>query len=339
MSNLANIDFFKQEAETRMAAFMPDRPTILKEISFALQHIAKNAQLEKCSPESKLKAVVNISQIGLTLNPVAKEAYLVPRWNNLTKASECALEPSYVGLTKLLTDAGSVKSVVTQAVFEKDTFSINLADNQNPVTHNPCLTGARGEMIGVYTVATLHDNTRQAEWMNMAELHAIRGRSETYKAFKEGKIKTCVWVTDEVEMCRKTIVRRIYKYLPRTDRMNEIDEAINLDNSDYAISDDQRLYIIELAERAHYDDNQMKFLRVELQTMNPATARELIDTLKEKVESHESDPNMTLNVRSKDLNKHIKEIATSDKLGWYCKDEFVDGRCNQQCDECKKAKQ
>jgi len=33
------------------------------------------------------------------------------------------------------------------------------------------------------------------------------------------------------------------------------------------------------------------------------------------------------------------EVIIEERLTWYCKDEFVDGRCNQQCDECKKAKQ
>jgi recombination protein RecT len=112
MANLTNIEDFKLEASKRMEDFGLDKVTVMKEISFALQHISKNKSLEKCSPESKLKSVVNISQIGLTLNPVAKEAYLVPRWNSVSGGMECCLEPSYVGLIKLLTDAGSVTSVV-----------------------------------------------------------------------------------------------------------------------------------------------------------------------------------------------------------------------------------
>lgn len=208
---------------------------IKKEIAFALQLFAKNPKLFETTPDSKLAAVTNVAAIGLTLNPVAKEACLIPRWNKSLRANECALEPYYVGLVKLLTDAGSIISMVTNVVHENDYFEINLADNQKPVTHKPELVNAkRGEILGVYSLATLPDGTKQVEWIDKEELYKIRNRSETYLAYVEKKITTCTWVTDEKEMMRKSCVKRIYKYLPRTERMAKVDEAIGLDNSMYS---------------------------------------------------------------------------------------------------------
>src|SRR5690348_14687360 len=108
---------------------------VKREISFALQAYNKSAQLQKCSVDSILKAVLNITNIRLSLNPAAKEAYLIPRWTN--GSTEAVLEPSYVGLVKLLTDAGSIKSITCQLVHEKDTFELNIADNKTPVFHKP----------------------------------------------------------------------------------------------------------------------------------------------------------------------------------------------------------
>src|SRR5689334_11701957 len=109
MSNaLTRANFSNVEKPMQEAGFSIEK--VKQEISFAIQHVNKSPQLQKCTTESLQMAVLNISNIGLSLNPAAKEAYLIPRWNGVTKVTEAALEPSYVGLVKLLTDAGSVTS-------------------------------------------------------------------------------------------------------------------------------------------------------------------------------------------------------------------------------------
>jgi len=155
------------------AGFNPER--VKKEISFAIQIINKSPGLQKCSQQSLQAAVLNISNIGLSLNPVAKEAYLVPRWIN--GGTVAVLDPSYIGLVKLLTDSGSVKSMLCQLVYENDKFTLDLANNQNPVIHQPELQSSkRGNVIGAYALATLTDGTRQPEWMDISEIYQIRDR-------------------------------------------------------------------------------------------------------------------------------------------------------------------
>jgi recombination protein RecT len=296
-----------EPAEKRMAELGMDMVQIKKEVSFALQHINKNQKLRECTGESMLAAVVNIANIGLTLNPVAKEAYLIPRWNKLVKGMECVLEPSYVGLVKLLTDAGSVVSMVSNVVHENDKFQLNLADNRDPVQHIPELVSSkRGNKIGCYSLATLPDGTRQVEWMDIEELYKIRERSETYTAYLAGKITTCTWVTDETEMMRKTVVKRIYKYLPRTDRMNKIDEAIKLDNTDYTASDDQLNYIETLLASSTLDERQRTSIEMEMGVMNGQRASKVIEMLK----NNQLDPiKAGLNASAKDVNKAVARAA------------------------------
>jgi recombination protein RecT len=215
----------------RDAGFSPER--VMQELAFALQIINKSKELPKCNGESILTAVTNISLIGLSLNPAAKEAYLIPRWNKASGGMEAVLEPGYVGLVKLLTDAGSVTAMNPQLVRENDAFKIDLADNKNPVIHAIDPKVKRGNVIGVYALATLINGDRQVEYMALEEVEEIRGRSETYKAFVADKIKACTWVSDFGEMARKTVIKRIFKFLPRTDRMEKVDKAIELDNVDY----------------------------------------------------------------------------------------------------------
>lgn len=203
-----------------------------KEVSFAIQHITKNPYLMKCEASSVLKSVLNLAQTGLTLNPVSKYAYLVPRYNSSTRQTECVLDPSYMGLVKLLTDTGSVKSIECNIIYEGDDIEINMMSEEKISKHTPYLfTGkAKGKIIGVYSVALLSSGDRHIELMSFADIEEIRERSESYKAYKNGKIKSCVWTTDESEMVRKTCIKRHYKYLPKTDQFEKLQHAIDLDH-------------------------------------------------------------------------------------------------------------
>ena len=50
-----------------------------REISYAIQIISKNKELQKCSVQSVMDAIVNGSRASVTLNPNLKLSYLVPR--------------------------------------------------------------------------------------------------------------------------------------------------------------------------------------------------------------------------------------------------------------------
>jgi phage RecT family recombinase len=301
---ITTISGFKNKAFEMMQenGFPVER--IKREISFALQHFGKNDYLNKSTPESKLKAVVNVSQIGLTLNPVAKEAYLVPRYTN--GKIECVLEPSYVGLQKLLTDCGIVKNIITNLVYENDKIVLNLADTTNPVIHNPELSmSKRGGIIGCYSVATLDNDIKQVEWMSVEEIHVIRERSESYKSFVAGKSRSCIWESDYGEMCRKTVIKRIYKYLPRTKKLEAVDNAIALSNVDYEITEEQRDYILLLAEKLQYTDEQVRFLKQELNSMNSDAASSMIEQMKTDIDSYADNPNYSLRLGQKQIAKSI----------------------------------
>lgn len=280
MELITTKEFSPIEKKMQEAGFSVEK--VKQEISFALQLINKNKQLSTCTKESLQQAVLNVSNIGLSLNPAAKEAYLVPRYNSLLKTMEASLDPSYVGLVKLLTDAGSVKSMVCQLVYEGDKFEIDLASNTTPVIHKPELVRSkRGQITGVYALATLPDGTRQVEYMDVEEVNAIRERSETYKAFKSGKIQSCTWVSDYGEMARKTVIKRIYKYLPRTERMTVIDSAIQQDNTDYTASDEQLSYIESLLHTSTLEQRQIEALEMEMPVMNSKRASEVIENLRQ----------------------------------------------------------
>lgn len=232
-----------------------DEKTFLTECGFALQAINANPNLRKAEPTSILQAVYNIALTGLSLNPVLKLAYLIPRFGGGTiKAS---LDPSYQGMVKLLTDTGSVKNVYAHVVWEGDEFEVELG-TETKIVHKPKFKTKVIEKV--YAVAILHDGVRQIEVMTKQETDAIKAISESYKAFLAGKISSCIWVDNEPEMCRKTVIKRISKYLPKTDRWEKFSQAVEIDNQDYLISDDQRYYLLNLLEARVIDPEIKKML-------------------------------------------------------------------------------
>lgn len=187
-----------------------DEETYIREVSFAMQAINQSEYLQKCSKESLQKAVYNTATTGLSLNPVLKFASLVPRYIN--GGYQCVLEPQYQGLVKLVTDTGSVQNVYAYNVMQGDEFDV-VYGTSTEIVHRPKF--ASKDITHTYAVAILPNGTKQFEVMTKEELDHIRGMSESYKAYDAKKIKTCIWVQHEGEMCKKTLIKRLVKYLPK----------------------------------------------------------------------------------------------------------------------------
>jgi len=215
-------------------ASLTDGDTYAREVSFACQILAKNQYLAGAQTQSIQIAVMNVAQIGLSLNPALRLAYLVPRYDRAAGGVICVLEPSYQGLVKLLTDGRTVTQIEARIIWEGDDVDVDFAAAKKVKAHKPyILTGRpRGAMMAVYSVAVLHDGTHSIEVMSREDVEMIRERSESYKKAKEGK-GSSVWVTDEGEMWRKTVIKRHFKYLPKSGAYEAVAKAIEVDNRDY----------------------------------------------------------------------------------------------------------
>lgn len=132
------------------------------EINFAIQAIKKSTYLQKCDANSVLEAVLNISQTGLSLNPINQYAYLVPMKN------KCVLMPGYQGLIKLVTDAGSIKSIEVNLIHEGDDVVLDLASPEKIQKHIPYILTQKdkGAILGGYSIGILNDGTRHIELMS-----------------------------------------------------------------------------------------------------------------------------------------------------------------------------
>ena len=266
-----------EKLEPKMLKVLVDPIAVKREISFAKQLIASSAILQKCTVDSVLVSVFNIVNIGLSLNPASKESFLVPRFNRAKNVWEASLQPGYVGLVKLLTDAGTVVKVTTQVVYENDRIDMDIATGE--VSHKPCLVKKnRGEKIGCYSQAVLPSGLKQAEWMEFEEIYKIRECSESWKNTE--KRSSSPWFNHEDEMSRKTVIRRLYKYLPRSGKnLEKVNEAIRFDDGQYQSSLNQVSYIESLLRTANISEEVRNKMYAEVEGYSQAEAETAIGFL------------------------------------------------------------
>jgi recombination protein RecT len=223
MSNIERVENLKQivkkvQPDFESLARIHNAVNYTKEASFALQILNDNSYLAEIAvndQDSFKRAIINVAAVGLSLNPLEKLAYLIPR-----KKKVC-LDISYIGMIKLATDSGAIKWAAAEIVRANDTYEFQ-GVNREPI-HKFHPFKDRGEIVGGYCLAKTFDGEFILSQMTGEEILSIRDRSESFKAGKSSP-----WDTDTNEMIKKTLIRRAYKMWPRTDTRDRLDKAIDV---------------------------------------------------------------------------------------------------------------
>lgn len=227
VARLDNVKQVVQMAEHRFntLARIHNAVNFEREASFAMQILKSNdflASKAMADQDSLITAIVNVAAIGLTLSPVSKLAYLIPR------DGKVCLDISYRGYLQLAYDVGAIRFANAEIVYSGDDFEIRGLGEEPKHIRRPFALD-RGEIVGAYCVAITHANDYITTVMNIDEIGAIRDRSESWKAHKAKGVKT-PWLTDESEMIKKTVIRRAYKTWPMTNTRERFEKAIEVGN-------------------------------------------------------------------------------------------------------------
>jgi recombination protein RecT len=224
----------------------------ISEMSFAVQIADRNTTIYQCTSASLYYSLANLGNLGLTLNPIQKLAYLVPRKNR--GQWECNLSPSYMGLIKTCTDPGGVLVIESGIILEGDDFDISLGSG-GYIRHRPLeliprtkMTSEQREqmaarwsgdakwgaliknMVGAYSRAVLHNGAESIDWMpreRLEKIHRLMVKTNRDDA------PAVLWPD---EWCKKTVIAHHTKTLPKSDRaalavslLNRA-EGLDLDN-------------------------------------------------------------------------------------------------------------
>lgn len=202
---LAKFSAFLERCKDQIAKVLPKHLTAERVVKVAISATMKCPELLECETNSVYLAIHQSAQLGLEPGGPLGHSYLLPFNDRKTGKKLCQLIIGYRGMIDLARRSGQIASLEAHVVHERDKFA--LAYGLAPrLEHEPRLDGDPGAPVFAYAVAHLVGGGVQCEVMSKHQIEAIRGRS---RAGTSGP-----WVTDWEEMARKTVVRRLFKYLP-----------------------------------------------------------------------------------------------------------------------------
>lgn len=197
------------------------------EAGFAMQILERNEYAAKTALQNRqsvVDAVTNIAAIGISLNPARAQAYLVPRDGRI------CLDISYKGLMDLSMQAGSIQWVQCALVYANDQFALRGIDKQPHHEFDP-FAKDRGELVGVYCTAKTTGGDYLTHTMSIADVYAIRDKTQSWQAYQSKKVRSCPWADHEGEMVKKTCVKQASKYWPRGAGSSKLEKAIEYANT------------------------------------------------------------------------------------------------------------
>lgn len=188
--------------------------------------------LQECVVDTVISACTKAACDGLLLD--GREAALVSFNKNVGTFQKPIWQkhaqymPMVTGIMKKARNSGQIASLSAAVVYAKDQFDYELGFEKT-LSHKPFLDGDPGEIRCAYAVAVLKDGTREIEVMRMDEIMQVARSSKSGWDDKKKELKG-VWKSWFSEMARKTVLKRLCKYLPSS---SDLDDLIQYDNKEF----------------------------------------------------------------------------------------------------------
>lgn len=196
--------------QSAMQAVLPKYMSADRLVKVALLAMTRTTKLRQCSAGSLVAALVRSAEIGL--EPDGIEGALVPYYNK--GKYEAQFQPMYQGLIRLALQHPKVLAVSAETVCEGDEFDYDLGSK--PFIHHK-FGRKRGEALYAWAVGHLRGGAFEPKVLTREMVDATMRRSPSMRGDKPSG----PWVTDFEAMARKTAVKRLSPYLPKTTRMKE----------------------------------------------------------------------------------------------------------------------
>jgi recombination protein RecT len=208
----ASLMHFLEARKQHIAQVLPRHLKPDRLIKLAVMATKRQPALANCSMDSVFMSLLQAAELGLEPSGTLGGAYLIPY------KGQCTLQIGYRGLVDLARRSGVLEQVEAHVVYEGDSFECEFGLAPK-LRHVPDLSLAgRGERDGarlVYAVARLKGGAVHTEVMAAPEIERIRVRAMARR--KPGS--ETPWDTDWAEMAKKTVVKRLCKYLPLSPEM------------------------------------------------------------------------------------------------------------------------
>ena len=203
-----------------IAKVLPKHLTPERMIRVAITATMKTPKLLQCTADSLTKCLLDCSALGI--EPDGRRAHLIPFEDRKKGVTVCTLIIDYKGLAELAMRSGLVSNIHADVVRENDVFEYDMGEIK---AHKIDFRNERGAAYAFYAICRFKDGSVKADVMSVDEVESIRMRS---KSPNDGP-----WATDPVEMGKKTVFRRLSKWLPLSP---EFRDAVEKDDEEDPIA-------------------------------------------------------------------------------------------------------
>jgi len=169
----------------------------------AMTAITKNPKIAECTEASLMGSLLDLATLGIEAD--GRRAHLIPY------GTTCTLIIDYKGLVELVRRSGDVLKLHADVICDNDIFEYDCGEVTKHVIN---FKGDRGNIYAVYATATMKDGSKQCEVMTAADVEKIRSGSM-------GK-NSSPWKNHWGEMAKKTVFRRLCKWLPLSSETLEL---------------------------------------------------------------------------------------------------------------------
>lgn len=194
-------------------------------LRIALTELRTNPRLLECTPESVVGSIIQAAQLGLVLDRVLGQGYLVPYQNKKPggeKVWECQFQPGYRGYILLSHNSEKLKSLSAQVVREGEKFGYEYGTDPY-LRHTPDEAFEKEDVTHVYAIVHYTNGGFDFEVMTTAAVERIRQMSKAPDS--------PAWKNSWDEMAKKTVIRRLAKRLPVSAENPNIVKAAALDEA------------------------------------------------------------------------------------------------------------
>lgn len=200
----------------QVKAMLPEHMNEQRFGALILSCAQKDPKVFDCTGESILTAINQAASLGLEINSATGEAYLIPYKTTAT------LVPGYKGLVKLATRSREVLAIEARLVYKDEKAFRVFYGTDSRIEHEPDFEVKReaNTVAYAYAVAKMPGGATTFEVMTRGQLDVIWQASS-------GKTQT-PWLKHREEMYRKTVTRRLCKYLPMSP---ELAQAVELSDN------------------------------------------------------------------------------------------------------------
>lgn len=283
----ARFDRWFETNRTKILQLASNKEEAMRKIAICLGSINRNPKLLECEPGTLFQCISQSLSLDLLPSPHNECAY-IHRWNSKTGRNEANFEVQYQGYVKHILNAGN-KQMICRVVMEGDYFEYN------EITHPPkfipavVLGNEPGAVLFAYAAVLTPDACWQVEVMSEKDILGIKSMSKAKDADYSpwnSKIDTV-----KFEMYKKTVAKRIRKYIRQSEKLLELEEADNITSG--FIEAPRQILPLSLAGKALPSVSQAAIAHEEREEVDMSTKKRKVKEQTDEIQPEEGEQRET----------------------------------------------